>query len=89
MPANTVTNGEMFLAQMSSGVTHMITKIGIFMIVGLVIGALVTIPLKGWMLSKRMPEGLAGFISKTVLTIIVGTALFLCMLSFAKAPPSP
>jgi len=89
MPANVVTNGEMFIEQMSSGVSHTITKVGIYLIAGLVIGTLVTIPLKGWMQSKGMTRQTADGIANGVYTLIMFAALVLCVLSFAKAPTSP
>jgi len=89
MPMNTVTNADMFLAQMSSGVSHTITKVGIFLIAGLVIGTLVTIPLKGWMQSKGMTRRTAGGIANGVYTLIMFAALVLCVMSLAKAPPPP
>ena len=89
MPMNTVTNGEMFLAQMSSGVIQTVTKVSIFVIAGLVIGTLVTIALKDWMLSKGMTRRTAGGIANGVYTLIMFAALVLCVMSLAKAPPPP
>ena len=89
MPANIVTNADMFLAQMSSGVSHTVTKVSIFVIAGLVVGTLVTIVLKDWMLSKGMTRRTAVGIANGVYTLIMFVALVLCVMSLAKAPPPP
>jgi len=84
-----VTNGNMFIEQLGSGVTHMLTRVGIFVVAGLIVGAVVVFPLKGWMLSKGMTRRTAGIIAQAVFTLIMVASLVICMLSFAKAAPNP
>jgi hypothetical protein len=75
--------------QIFQAYTHMLMRIGIFIIAGLVFGAIVVFPLKGWLLSKGMTRRTSGIIAQAILTLIMVASLVICMLTFAKAPPSP
>ncbi len=77
------TNATMLLGAMSSGVNHLILTFGVFMIVGCIIGAVVSIPVKKWLLSKGMSKRTAGSIAQGIFTLVVCAALVLCMLSLA------
>jgi hypothetical protein len=67
----------------------MLMRIGIFIVAGLIVGAIVVFPLKGWLLSKGMARRTAGIIAQTIFTLIMVTSLVICILTFAKAPQSP